>query len=127
MSPRRISPTRSRPTAAHRISPRRLSCRTIGSDNSFQNELSSALGNTDSNPEAGGVQVEGVVNENVPAQLVYDPSNPQANAKGYVSEPNIQPVTEMTNLISESNDYQANVTAMDTTKQMYSSTLQLLR
>jgi flagellar basal-body rod protein FlgC len=58
---------------------------------------------------------------------VYDPSSPNANAKGYVEEPDIQPVTEMTNMISESDAYQADVTAMDTTKQMYSSTLQLLR
>jgi flagellar basal-body rod protein FlgC len=107
--------------------PQAVELQTIGSTNSFQNELSSALGNTDGSSEAGGVEVEGIVNENVPDQLVYDPSSPQANAKGYVEEPNIQPVTEMTNLISESDAYQADVTAMDTSKQMYSSTLQLLR
>ena len=67
------------------------------------------------------------MSENVPSQLVYDPGNPQANKKGYVSEPNIQPVTEMTNLISESNSYQADVTAMDTSKQMYSETLNILK
>ena len=65
--------------------------------------------------------------ENVPDQLVYDPGNPQANKQGYVKEPNIQPVTEMTNLISESNSYQADVTAMNTSKQMYSDTLQILK
>ncbi len=75
----------------------------------------------------GGVEVSGIVNENVPDQLVYDPGNPQANKQGYVKEPNIQPVTEMTNLISESNAYQADVTAMDTSKQMYSETLDLLK
>ena len=63
----------------------------------------------------------------MPDQLVYDPGNPQANKQGYVKEPNIQPVTEMTNLISESNAYQADVTAMDTSKQMYSETLELLK
>jgi flagellar basal-body rod protein FlgC len=107
--------------------PQAVELETIGSNNSFQNELSSAMGDTDSKSQAGGVEVQAIVNENVPDQAVYDPSNPQANAKGYVEEPNIQPVTEMTNLISESNDYQADVTAMDTTKQMYSSTLQILR
>jgi flagellar basal-body rod protein FlgC len=99
---------------------------TIGSGNSFQQELSDALG-TSSGSGAGGVEVSKIVDENVPNQLVYDPSSPNANAKGYVEEPDIQPVTEMTNMISESDAYQADVTAMDTTKQMYSSTLQLLR
>jgi flagellar basal-body rod protein FlgC len=108
--------------------PQAVELQTIGNNNSFQNELSSAMGGTsDGDSEAGGVEVSGIVNENVSHQLVYDPGNPQANAKGYVEEPNIQPVTEMTNLISESDAYQADVTAMDTTKQMYSSTLQLLR
>jgi flagellar basal-body rod protein FlgC len=107
--------------------PQAVELQTIGSSNSFQNELSSALGNGNTNSSVGGVEVTGIEDENVPNQLVYDPSNPQANAKGYVEEPNIQPVTEMTNLIAESNDYQADVTAMDTTKQMFSSTLQLLR
>jgi flagellar basal-body rod protein FlgC len=99
---------------------------TIGTGNSFQQELSGALG-TSSSSAVGGVQVSQIVDENVPNQLVYDPGSPNANAKGYVEEPNIQPVTEMTNLISESDSYQADVTAMDTTKQMYTSTLQLLR
>jgi flagellar basal-body rod protein FlgC len=106
--------------------PQAVELSTIGSGNSFQQELSGALG-TGTTSQVGGVQVSGIVDENVPNQLVYDPSSPGANAKGYVEEPDIQPVTEMTNLISESNAYQADVTAMSTTKQMYSSTLQILR
>ena len=76
---------------------------------------------------AGGVEVTGIVKENVPDQEVYDPGNPQANAQGYIKEPNVQPVSEMTNLISESNAYQADVTAMSTAKSMYSSTLSVLK
>jgi flagellar basal-body rod protein FlgC len=105
--------------------PQAVELQAINSGGSFQAELSSALGGSASTP--GGVEVSGIVNENVPDQLVYDPGNPQANAQGYVKEPNIQPVTEMTNMISESNDYQADVTAMDTSKQMYSDTLDLLK
>ncbi len=104
--------------------PQAVELQAVGSGNSFQAQLSSALGGQA--PAPGGVQVTGIVNENVPAQLVYDPGNPQANAQGYVKEPNIQPVTEMTNLIAESDDYQADVTAMSTTKQMYQDTIQLL-
>lgn len=97
---------------------------------SFGAQLSSALGGipgAGAGSAPGGVEVSGIVSENVPDQLVYDPGNPQANAQGYVREPNIQPVTEMTNLISESNAYQADVTAMSTSKSMYSETLQILK
>lgn len=105
--------------------PQAVELSSVDSGNSFEAELSSAISGSSAQPE--GVQVDGIVTENVPDQLVYDPGNPQANAQGYVKEPNIQPVTEMTNLISESNAYQANVTAMSTSKQMYSETLELLK
>ncbi len=105
--------------------PQAVELQAIGSGNTFQSQLSSALGGQ--TQPAGGVEVAGIVSENVPPQLVYDPGNPQANAQGYVKEPNIQPVTEMTNLISESNAYQADVTAMNTSKQMYSETLGILK
>jgi flagellar basal-body rod protein FlgC len=105
--------------------PQAVELQSVGSGNNFQAELSSALGGQAQAP--GGVEVSGIVTENVPDQLVYDPGNPQADKQGYVKEPNIQPVTEMTNLISESNAYQADVTAMSTSKQMYSDTLQILK
>jgi flagellar basal-body rod protein FlgC len=90
---------------------------------SFGSELAGALGTngTNSAPAAG------IVNDPTPDQLVYDPGHPGANAQGYVKMPNVNPVTEMTDLISESDDYQSDVTAMDTAKTMYSSTLQILK
>ena len=106
--------------------PQAVELQAVGSGSNFQAELSSAMGGEPAETP-GGVQVEGIVTENVPDQLVYDPGNPQANKQGYVKEPNVQPVTEMTNLISESDAYQADVTAMDTSKQMYSETLQILK
>jgi flagellar basal-body rod protein FlgC len=75
----------------------------------------------------GGVQVAGIVNDSTPDQLVYDPGHPGANAQGYVSMPNVNPVTEMTDLISESDSYQADVTAMSTAKTMYAKTLDLFK
>jgi flagellar basal-body rod protein FlgC len=98
--------------------------------NNFDAALSSAMGSNPATGTAatpGGVQVSGIVSENVSPQLVYDPGNPDANKQGYVKEPNIQPVTEMTDLITESNAYQADVTAMQTAKSMYSDTLDLLK
>ena len=82
---------------------------------------------TPNSTAAGGVEVAGIVNDPTPDQLVYDPGHPGANAQGYVRMPNVNPVTEMTDLISESNSYQADVTAMNTAKTMYSSTLQILK
>ena len=90
----------------------------------FGAQLAGALGQS-STP--GGVQVAGIVNDPTPDQLVYDPGHPGANAQGYVRMPNVNPVTEMTDLISESNSYQADVTAMQTAKTMYSKTLDLLK
>jgi flagellar basal-body rod protein FlgC len=75
----------------------------------------------------GGVKVTGVVEDQTPNRLVYDPSHPDANAQGYVSMPNVNPVTEMVDLITASRSYEANVTAMQTAKQMFTKTLDLLR
>ncbi len=69
----------------------------------------------------------GIVADATPDQQVYDPGNPEANAQGYVKLPNISTVTEMTDLISESQSYQSDVTAMQTSKSMFTATLGLLK
>ncbi len=69
----------------------------------------------------------GIVSDNSPGQLEYDPGSPDANAQGYVTMPNVNTVTEMTDLIDESNSYQADVTAMSTAKSMFSSMLGVLK
>ncbi len=74
-----------------------------------------------------GVKVAGIVSDSTPDQLVYDPSNPEANAQGYVRMPNVSTVTEMTDLISEQQSYQSDVTAMQTAKSMFTATLGLLK
>lgn len=77
--------------------------------------------------KAMGVQATGIIEDPAPNKQVYDPGNPDANAQGYVSMPDITSVTEMVDLISASRAYEANVTAMQTTKQMFSKTLEILR
>jgi flagellar basal-body rod protein FlgC len=74
-----------------------------------------------------GVEVQEVVTDQSPQRRVYDPGHPDADAQGYVSLPNVNAVSEMTDLISASRAYEANVTAMNTAKQMFSKTLELLR
>ena len=98
-----------------------------GSSEGFSGALSGALAQTGASPSPGGVQVAGIVGDNTPDQLVYDPGNPEANAKGYVRMPNVSTVTEMTDLISEQQSYQSDVTAMQTAKAMFNSTLTLLK
>jgi flagellar basal-body rod protein FlgC len=70
-----------------------------------------------------GVVVARVVDDPSPMKLVYDPGNPHANAEGYVTMPNVNVVEEMTNMISASRSYQANVEMMNTAKTMIQRTL----
>jgi flagellar basal-body rod protein FlgC len=98
----------------------------VGSSD-FGGALSSAIQQTGGGPPAGGVKVTGIVSDNTPDQQVYDPGDPEADAQGYVKMPNISTVTEMTDLISESQSYQSDVTAMQTAKSMFTSTLGLLK
>lgn len=57
--------------------------------------------------------------------MEYDPSNPDADENGYVSYPNVNTVTEMTNLIDATRSYEANATAFDASKSMAQAGLQI--
>jgi flagellar basal-body rod protein FlgC len=74
-----------------------------------------------------GVQSSGIVEDSSPLKRVYDPGHPDADAQGYVSLPNVEPVTEMVDLITASRGYEANVQAMTASKQMFTRTLDILR
>lgn len=73
--------------------------------------------------EIGGVAVAGVVQDPAPMRLVYEPSNPLANADGYVTLPNVDVVAETVNMISASRSYQANVEVLNTAKSLMQRTL----
>ena len=75
----------------------------------------------------GGVKAIGIVQDNSPDRLVFDPSNPDADARGYVHYPNISVVKEMVDMMAASRAYQANVTAMQEARNMNNSALNLLR
>jgi flagellar basal-body rod protein FlgC len=75
----------------------------------------------------GGVQAKAITEDPTDGKLVYDPSHPDANAQGYVRMPNVDTVTEMVDLIDSSRAYEANVTAMQASKQMFTKTLDLLK
>ena len=73
----------------------------------------------------GGVQVTSIRTDHTPGPLVYDPTHPHANEEGYVEMPNVNIVYEMVNMMSASRSYEANMTALSTTRSMITSTLQI--
>ena len=72
-----------------------------------------------------GVSVSQVVEDETPGRRVHDPKHPQADADGYVTYSNVNPVEEMVNMISASRSYQNNVEVMTTTKSLLMKTLQM--
>ena len=70
-----------------------------------------------------GVKVSAVVEDTSPMKVVYDPQNPMADGRGYVTMPNVNPVDEMVNMISASRSYQNNVDVLNTSKTLLLKTL----
>ena len=70
-------------------------------------------------PMGDGVKITGIAEDHVtPMKMVYDPAHPDADEDGYVTMPNVNTVTEMTNLIDATRSFEANVTAFNATKNM---------
>ncbi len=74
---------------------------------------------------ASGVRVSKIQESNEPARRVHNPGHPSADADGYVTQSNVNPVEEMVNMISASRSYQNNVEVMNTAKTLLLKTLQL--
>src|SRR5579884_1476955 len=68
--------------------------------------------------ETEGVQSVGIVEDKSPTRKVFDPGNPDANPDGYVEYPNVNVVTEMTDMLSATRSYEANVTVFNAVKAM---------
>ncbi len=75
----------------------------------------------------GGVQVTSVGEDTAPARRVYEPEHPDANAEGWVEYPNVNVVTEMTDLVSASRAYDASVTVLNASKGMAMRALDMFR
>ncbi len=77
-----------------------------------------------------GVHVAAVEEDPAPGRLVHDPSHPDAIRSGpragYVEYPNVDMATEMIDAIEAARAYEANVTALEVTKSMITSSLRLL-
>ena len=74
-----------------------------------------------------GVKATAVVNDtDTDMKLVYDPSHPDADEYGYVTYPNVNVVTEMTDLIDATRSYEANATAFEASKTLALTGLKLM-
>ncbi len=77
--------------------------------------------------KANGVKITGIVEDTREGAMAYDPSHPDADENGYVMMPNVNTVTEMTNLIDASRSYEANATAFNAAKSMAMKGLELFQ
>lgn len=74
-----------------------------------------------------GVRVAGVINDNSPFKVVYDPGHPDADENGFVRFPNVEVLEEMVNMLMTFRAYEASITAFNTTKGMFMKLLDLGR
>lgn len=100
--------------------------RSINNRN-FESYLTAQKTGLSYNPQIGsGVKISSIAEDYVTSmKKVYEPGNPDADEDGYVTYPNVNTVTEMTNLIDASRSYEANVTAFNATKNMALKGLEL--
>jgi flagellar basal-body rod protein FlgC len=71
------------------------------------------------------VAVSAIVEDSSPPRMQFDPTHPDADAKGYVALPNVNVIEEMADMISATRAYEANVTAAQAAKNMALKTLEL--
>ncbi len=90
----------------------------------FKQVFSAAFGGV---AEPSGVRISRIIADQRPPRQVYDPKHPDADSKGFVAMPNVNAVEEMTNLLSTSRSYEANLAVLDTGKSMALRVLDLAR
>lgn len=100
-----------------------------GIQSGFNTGLISGLngGPVAANGAPGGVAVAGVISDNSAPLRRYDPGNPDAGADGYVAYPDINPLTEMVDLMGATRSYGMNASAVQAEKNMVSSSLDILK
>ena len=92
----------------------------------FQENLQSELNKNGQYQDVPrGVKAVGVVEDSSPLKRVYDPTNPDADADGYVSMPNVNILNEMADMMVATRSYEANVSAIDAEKSMFSKALEI--
>ncbi len=73
------------------------------------------------------VRVKEIRESDAPFKIIFDPNNPRADERGYVTLPNVELVKEMADMISAIRSYEANLNAFNMTREMADRTLELWR
>ncbi|MDD5157541.1 flagellar basal body rod protein FlgC [Sulfurimonas sp.] len=94
---------------------------------SYQDPLNEGQFGRKVNPAIMSVVVDKISRDDREPKMKYDPSHPDADAKGYVAYPNINPVIEMADLVEATRSYQANVAAFESAKNIANSAISLLQ
>src|SRR5699024_129446 len=97
---------------------------------SFQSEgnsFKSVLNQMNRNQGTNGVKASVINQDQQPFKVVYNPSHPDANSAGYVQMPNVDPLQEMVDLMGATRSYEANVTALNASKNMLMKALEIGR
>jgi flagellar basal-body rod protein FlgC len=84
-------------------------------------------GLTAANGAPGGVAVAGVISDASAPLKRYDPQHPDAGPDGFVAYPNIDPLTEMVDLMGATRSYGMNASAITAEKSMITASLDLLK
>ena len=87
----------------------------------------SSLPSQETNFIGTGVRAIGIIPDNTAPRRIYDPNHPDADKEGYVLMPNVNPVTEMVDMISATRAYEANVAAINSAKSMALKALEIGR
>jgi len=77
--------------------------------------------------ESQGVRAAAIVEDEGPLPRVYDPEHPDAGPDGYVQMPNVNILTEMIDMMASRRAYEANITALNSSKDMLMKTLEIGR
>jgi len=72
-----------------------------------------------------GVKVDNIINSTKHFERVYDPGHPDADKEGYVTNPNVNLMEEMSDMISATRSYEANINVINTAKEMFMKTLEI--
>ncbi|MBZ4663098.1 MAG: flgC [Caloramator sp.] len=93
----------------------------------FKENLERQINNINGNSSAkyNGVKVDKIIEDNSPFKKVYNPNHPDADSNGYVLMPNVNILDEMVDLITATRAFEANVTALNSQKQMALKALEI--
>ncbi|MEI7988312.1 MAG: flagellar basal body rod protein FlgC [Chloroflexota bacterium] len=83
--------------------------------------------NTNVSADQRGVRVSEIKTDDTEGQKVYDPNHPDADSEGYVTYPNVNMVVEMTNMLSATRSYEANLAIVNFAKTMARSSIDIGR